>query len=402
MQSMNILFLSARVPFPASDGGANYVHHTIRSMKKAGHKVVLAAFTSAFHKQDIDGLRKIYPVVTVDGQFTPYTGAAILRSMISGVPVTIQHRIRPEQVRTLIRTLKAEHSTPFDTLVLEGIHMFEAYPVLREMYPDTPVVLRQSNAEFVILRRNADLNGRFLIRWIYRIQSMLMKSYEIKAMQTVDGVTFISPVDRNFFGHAVANVPFDVQPPGAVIPQRKVQERIPFRLLALSTWSWLPNQEGMKWFLKNVWPEIYRRFPACHLDIVGSNFPEHEIPHAYSDRITYHGFVDDVELYLQRSTLMVVPLFSGSGVKIKIIEAMANGLPLVTTSLGAEGINIKPDSDFLEANDAHTFIEAITRALNSPELCDQMRQNALHITQTTYDWNLLAIKLTTFLQHLQK
>lgn len=357
----------------------------------------MACFESAKHPQDAATLDREFPTCVVDGEVTEYTAMALVRSMIAGKPVTITHRIRPDLCRRLMHEILARFGTAFDAVLIEGIHMFEMYDLLREHMPGVPLVLRQANAEYVIMTRTAQTTAHPMKRWVLDSQSRLMRRYEERALTCCDGVTFISEVDSAFFQHLnLPNGAF-IASPGVAIPESHNQPRQATRLLALASWKWAPNQEGLRWFLSEVWPELHALHPECSLDIVGSGFPQNAVIDRYPDHITYHGFVDDITPFLHNSAAMIFPLFSGSGIKIKLLEAMAYALPVITTPLAAEGIAINPGEHYLSAETRHDFTTAIARVLAAPHEAQQIGRNARARMQEAFSWEHRSQALTAYL-----
>jgi polysaccharide biosynthesis protein PslH len=394
---MKLLFLCARIPYPATDGGAQYVYQTARSLQQAGHDIYMGCFHSAKHPQDAEALNQQFPVAVVDGEFREYGPAALIGSMLSGKPATISHRIRPHICLALLDAVLARFGKTFDLVIIEGVHMAEMIPLLRRNMPNVPIVLRQANAEFVILQRNAETASNLIHKTLFQIQAALMKRYEIRTLGKVDGATFISEVDRDQFAFLPLRYPTFVASPGVDIPAVSVAPRAPQRLLALASWKWLPNQEGLRWFLDHAWADLHHNYPDCRLDIVGGGLPPHPVIDQNPDHITYHGFAEDLTPFLATSTAMIFPLFSGSGIKIKLLEAMAWGLPVVTTPLAAEGITITPGEHYLAAQTSGEFLEQTGKLLENPELVDQIGAKARAHMLAHYSWPQRADELTAYL-----
>jgi len=394
---MKLLILCARIPYPATDGGAQYVYHTARSLQQAGHDIYMGSFHSAKHPQDAEGLNRQFPVCVVDGEYTEYNPRAILRSVLRAKPVVISHRIRPAICHKLMDAMLERFGTDFDAILIDGIHMFEMHGLVRQHMPDVPIVLRQANAEYVILERNAETTVHPIHKLVFKLQALLMKRYEKRAVTTCDGVTFISEVDKNCFSNLKLRNGAFVASPGVDIPPPSRKQRAPQRLLALASWKWLPNQEGLRWFLDEVWSDLHDLYPDCRLDIVGGGLPPHNMIDTHPDHITYHGFVEDITPFLQESTAMIFPLFSGSGIKIKLLEAMAYGLPVVTTPLAAEGITITSGTHYLSAQSPEDYLHQIGNLLDNPELVKRIGEQARSCMQEHYSWSQRAAELTAYL-----
>jgi glycosyltransferase involved in cell wall biosynthesis len=165
--------------------------------------------------------------------------------------------------------------------------------------------------------------------------------------------------------------------------------------------NWFPNEESIRWLINEVWPSVVQRLPDIELHLAGRYMPEW-LKNLSVPRITVDGEVPDVWEYMQRFSIMVVPLFSGSGIRIKIVEAMAAGKAIVTTVIGAEGINYENGQHLLIAKDAKSFSDAIVRLCTDKVLRDNLGKNARALIAKEHDNTKLMQKLTAFYAELLK
>jgi glycosyltransferase involved in cell wall biosynthesis len=167
-------------------------------------------------------------------------------------------------------------------------------------------------------------------------------------------------------------------------PDQYQQEMVP-EILHLGTMSWLPNIEGVLWFIRSVWPIIKASNPNTHLTIAGKN-PPPEIKALSEETVTVTGYVSDPTPYLRKTGVFIVPLISGSGMRVKILDAWRWGLPTVSTSLGAEGILYKDNENILIADHPLEFADATLKILTQPELRNSLRVNGRRWVEEHYDW----------------
>lgn len=359
--------------------------------------MTLASLISNKHEQNIEQVREHAEVYAEEGKFTPYSLLAVLKSTVSRQPITIQHRMDVNLMRNALEQLDA---TP-DVILLEGLHTAAFLEDVRAFFPETPVVLRQSNVEYLLLKRNAASTKNPFLKAFYYDQYRLMKQFELNAMKKVDAVTAITDFDRNIYLKDVPDLKCYVSPAGAEIPDSLGLNREENKLLAISNWRWKPNIDGLKWFLEEVWPSLINQRPELSFDIIGdgltSNFKS-----KYAHRnIRFLGFVDDLEPHRQTATVFVAPLFSGSGMKLKIVEGMASGLPIVTTKIGAEGIEIEHDRHYVEANTKAEFESAIIDLLDHPQKRKALSSEARKKAEKRYGWEEITRKLIQFLKTLR-
>jgi len=400
MSKSRLLVLVPRIPFPTSDGGANYVYHTLSALAQAGHAITTATFTSAFHPQDAQGMLAIGEHVTTDGTYRPYSLTDAIRSLLTGQAITVQARMKPALIDHILPQLKG---TRFDAILIEGIHAAVYIPQLRDAFPDAAVIIRQSNVEFEMLSRNAAAAGNPAIRWFYQRQASFMKRFETEAMRMADGVTAISESDADTFRRLIPGLRCAVVAPGCHIPASITPASArAASLVAISNWSWAPNHVGLEWFIRHVWPKVSDRAPECRLDVVGGGLPDHLSAILRADpRIRLHGFVPDTEPFRQSGAVFIAPLLSGGGVKIKVVEAMASGIPIVTNRFGAEGLPVANGVHLHVADDPERQATLITELLSDPAQRQRMADDALDLLRDGFSWENRAKTLTDFISELR-
>jgi glycosyltransferase involved in cell wall biosynthesis len=397
---LNILAVVPRIPYPVADGGAYYVYHTLKTLADAGHRVTTATFRSAFHPQDASGMADLGDHVTTDGDYRPYSVADALFSLVTRKPITVQSRMRPEPMDRLLTRLKSRR---FDAILIEGIHAAVYIPQLRAAFPDATLIIRQSNVEYEMLARNADAARNPAIRWFYRRQSAFMKRFEAEAIRNADGITAISESDAATFRHWIPDLRCAVIAPGCHIPTviTPAAERNG-SLVAISNWTWAPNHVGLSWFIDQVWPLVCARQADCRLDVVGGGLPDDVAATLRNDaRIRVHGFVPDTEPFRQSASVFIAPLLSGGGVKIKVVEAMASGVPVATTSFGAEGLPVEDGVHLRIADDAEAFASHVADLLSDQSLRIRLADAASELVRTRFSWSAQAAALTEFINGMR-
>lgn len=393
---MHILQFAPRIPYPAHDGGAVYVYYTIKYLSLLGNKVDLVSFNSNRHEQDPDHIRNFVTLYDTPGDFLPYNIPSVGKAVITHQPISIQHRMRLAKMAPAIDLVE---QTP-DIILLEGIHTAHFLTQIKKKFPQVPIVLRQSNVEYLVLKRNARISKNPLIKAFYYQQYLAMKKYELEAMKKVDAITAITPFDQQIFLNHLPNITSFVSPAGAEMPKNLGLQRHKNRILSISNWLWKPNYDGLVWFLERIWPKILQQRPDVEIDIIGIGLSQNFID-KYKNRNTHFlGLVNDLTPFRQKGTLFIAPLFSGSGMKLKVVEGMANGLPIITTKIGAEGIDIKSGIHYLEANSELDFISGIIELLDNEPLRKSIEMNAIEIVKEKYTWESISSNLQTFLESL--
>jgi len=166
-------------------------------------------------------------------------------------------------------------------------------------------------------------------------------------------------------------------------------------ILTLGTLHYPPNADGIRWFVREVFPLVGQQTPQAHLTIIGKNPPADFLELAEKDpqRYTVTGYVPDLNPYLEQSAVMVVPVRAGSGMRVRILEAFARGMPVVTTSVGLEGIDAQPGRDVLVADTPAEFAEAVNRLLLDEDLRTQLAVNGRLLAESHYDWRIVLGRL---------
>jgi len=161
--------------------------------------------------------------------------------------------------------------------------------------------------------------------------------------------------------------------------------------------DWMPNQEGIRWFLEFVWNKIHRKNPHATFYLAGRNMPEW-LRRLQQPGVVVVGEVADAHEFMRSKTVLVVPLLSGSGIRIKIIEGMACMRPVLTTSIGAEGIEYTDAENVMIADTPDAFIEKAQKLIDSPALCEEIGKAAHHLIMNRYDTKKIIAELTDFYQ----
>lgn len=184
--------------------------------------------------------------------------------------------------------------------------------------------------------------------------------------------------------------------PFGVSPETEMQvEEEPNSLFHIGSMDWMPNLEGVRWFLDQVWPSVHRRMPQLTLYLAGRKMPN-DLMRLEMEGVRVLGEVPDAMYFIASKQINVVPLLSGSGIRVKIIEAMSAGKVVVTTSIGAAGIGCTDGKDVLIADTPQQFVEQLERCVTNPEFCRQLGANALRLIAQQYGVEQLTQQLLTF------
>jgi len=276
------------------------------------------------------------------------------------------------------------------------------------------IFLRAHNIEHRIWQRVAEDTGNPLRRWYIRHLAKTLKSYEQKIIHSFDGIIAITPTDAGYFKELVdkqnqnsklksqkskikvIDLPFGIKPETYLVNSET--REFP-SLFTLGAMNWIPNQDGVRWFLINVWPDIHKQFPALKYYIAGREMPAWMFS-LNLENVIVLGEVEDARAFISSKAIMIVPLFSGSGIRIKIIEGLALGKTIISTTLGAEGIEYRNGENILIADLPCEFYEMISITVSDPDLCNRIGKEARKLIETKYDSEILIRKLCGFYKQL--
>lgn len=383
---MRILQLMNKVPWPPKDGGAIACLNMTKGFSMLGHEVtVLSMNTSKHHIRIKDmppHIRSKADFRLVEVSASVNWLEATLNFLFSRLPYNAQRFISDEFSFELIRLLTEKS---FDVIQLEGLYLCPYIPVIRK-YSEAVIAYRAHNIEYEIWERTAQLSEGLRSTYLRNL-SKRIKHFEISYLNQYDLLVPITDRDGMILDALGNTKPRHTSQTGidfaSLVPTAKKLE-FP-SLFHIGALDWAPNQEGLIWFFDHCWPRIHSENPEIKFYLAGRNAPEWFERHIKLEGVEYLGEINDAYDFINSKAVMVVPLFSGSGMRIKIIEGMALGKPIVTTDIGTEGIPTEDGNNILIANDADQFTEAITRLINDRELSDRIGKNAIGFIQEKFD-----------------
>lgn len=393
--ALRLLFLTPYLASPPRSGGPRRVHGLMAELART-HDVSVLAFTTP-GEDATEGIAatRAYcrEVVTVEndryGLASRAKRALQLRSLAS--PWSFERLIhhRPAYQAALDRLLARER---FDAITVEFAQM-ASYRLPR----DVTSVLDEHNIEYDILRRTATVE-RALDRRVYnRLNALKLAREERAAWRRFNGCALTSPRDEALLRREGGKLPTAVVPNGVDTDYFRPTGETPesATILFFGAINYYPNTEGLLFFLDEVWPQLKRARPDARLLIVGQLPPEAIQQRAAPDVIVT-GAVADVRPYLARATVSIAPLRIGGGTRLKIVEAMAMGKAIVSTTLGAEGLDVQHGRDLLLADTAEEFAGQVCRALDDTSLAQRLGTAARRLAEDRYSWRASVARLERF------
>lgn len=387
--------LCNKIPYPEKDGGVIAINAIAEGLLSAGCEVKMLAMNTKKHFAEIntipDKFRKerLLELVEVDTSVKP-VGA--LKGLFSGKSYNISRFESEAFNQKLIQILQ---NGKYDIIHLEGLYLTPYLDSIRQN-TDAPIILRTHNVEWQIWQKMASEEKSGLKKWYLKKLTKQLKEYEEKVVKLVDGIAAITGQDMEVFKIVGCKAPMVVIPFGMDLSKYNPQAtKFPNSIFYIGALDWLPNLQGMEWFFKNVWIKIVGSFPSTQFHIAGRNMPKWLRNNTYKNTVS-HGEVMDAKSFMQQYDIMLVPLLAGSGVRIKILEGMAFGKPIITTSVGIEGIACDFEKDVMVADTPKQFADAVNRCLSDDKLKQSLGNNARKFVAENYDITKTSSKLLAF------
>lgn len=383
---MRILQLMNKVPWPPNDGGAIACLNMTKGFSMLGHEVTVLCMNTSKHHVRIKDLpaqirsKAEFRLVEVPASINWFEAA--LNLLFSNVPYNAQRFISDKFSTELIKLLAEKQ---YDLVQLEGLYLCPYISVIRK-YSGALIAYRAHNIEYEIWERTAKLSEGLRSHYLANL-SKRIKRFEISHLNTYDLLVPITDRDGQILDALGNTKPRHTSQTGidfaSLVPTAKKLE-FP-SLFHIGALDWAPNQEGLIWFFDHCWSKLHAEHPQLKFYLAGRNAPEWFEKRVKNEGVEYLGEIADAYDFMNSKAVMVVPLFSGSGMRIKIIEGMALGKPIVTTDIGTEGIPTENGHNILIANDADQFTNAIARLINDRELSDQIGKHAIGFIQEKFD-----------------
>ncbi|RZJ82099.1 MAG: glycosyltransferase [Flavobacterium sp.] len=397
---MKLLMLSHQVPFPPNSGYPIVVYNTIKGLLKLGVEVTLFSINPHKEKVDVDD---IYDPIFEQVDFHSYSidtevniwGAFF--NIFSNQSYNVSRFFDDEAAKVLENILREKD---FDVIQFEGIYVVPYLETIKE-HSKAKLVYRAHNIAFDVWERLA-LRENFTPRRKYlEFLSRRLKVYETEQINRFHQVFAISEPDRQNILLMGCQTRLAVFPVAIDFDKYKIDStKTSFpTLFHLGAMDWRPNKEGLEWFLDEIWPDIETLNGELRFYIAGKNMQQQFFDYD-SDNLIVEGEVFDAVEFMNSKAIMIVPLLSASGMRVKIIEGMAMQKCIIATSMAAEGINYKNGKDILIANTSGEFYRAILQCLTQPKKWQEIGANARKTAERDHEVNSSAKRMLNIYEEL--
>jgi glycosyltransferase involved in cell wall biosynthesis len=396
---MKILQFCYKPPFPALDGGSMGMHYVTEGLINNGHEVKVLSFHSKKHPCRVDKLpveyveKTKFETVFVDLDIKPIPA---LVAYLCGESYHVKRFINEQMKRKLVEILKAED---FDIIQVESIFLTPYLPIMRR-FSNAKIVLRAPNIEHKIWERIYKATKTPFKRGYIKHLALTLKYYELNHINDYDAVSPVTEVDAEYFREnglrkKCKGIPFGMNPPELLSDVLEEKNTI----FHIGSMNWHPNEQGIKWFLEECWDKIRQTTPNVQAYFAGRYMPNW-LKNTTIEGVHIVGEVEDSIRFMTSKQIMVVPLLSGSGIRIKIIEAMSIGKTVIATTIAAEGIMYEDGKNIIIANSAEEFASAVKYCVENPDKCKSIGDEAYKLIAERYSNDQVVNQLVTLYKEI--
>ena len=413
---MKILFLTQVLPYPLFGGAKIRAYYVLRYLAER-HQVTLVSFVRDDDGEaDVAHLRQFcHAVHTVPiSRSSLKNGRSLLESLARGKSLIILRDQLPEMER-MVKSLVEK--TSYDAIHADQTSMAQYALFARNIgnqKKQPRILLDQHNALYLVVKRQARYE-RGMMRLLWKREARLLSRYESNLLREFDEIVTVTANDRDALLDLLAEterikkqdhvttVPICVDPANNPLLSRSEPSA---KIVHLGTMFWPPNIEAVLWFANEILPRIIKDVPTVSFVIAGKN-PPNEVKALVSSEsiiskhIQVSGFLADPMPLLASSKVFVVPLLAGGGMRVKILDAWQWGIPVVSTTIGAEGILNQPGENILLADNPEAFANAVIRILTQSDLADRLRKNGRVWVEKHFDWRKVYRRLDAIYSTLE-
>lgn len=384
---MKILQLCKKFPYPLKDGETIAVTYLSKALVELGCEITLLCMNTSKHYTNVEDIPEDYNhysdirFVDIDNSVTPF-GA--LSNLFSKESYHVSRFVSKEFKSAIVELLNEKQ---FDVIQLETLYLAPYVDLIRE-HSDALITMRAHNVEHEIWER-ITRNTTFFPKKLYlNYLTKKLRKFELENLNAYDYLVAVTKKDLRTFkdlgykNGAIAS-PIGIETKAYKIDVKSKTNK-DFSLCFIGSLDWRPNTEGLDWFLQEVWPSMHVKFPDLKLHIAGRNTPS-SILSLNLPNVIVHGEVDDAIEFMGSHSALIVPLFSGSGMRVKILEGMALGRVVITTKLGLEGIDATHNKEVLIADSTDDFIQCVERCASDMQFVKYIGENAKQFVEQTYD-----------------
>ena len=397
---MKVLQICHKPPLPLNDGGCIAINNISKGLINELGSIKVLTINTSKHPFNLKYYDKEYIKNTrIESSFvnTKINIIDAFSNLVKNNSYNISRFFSSDFNDLIIKTLKFES---FDIVLLESLFTTPYIKTVRS-YSKSKIILRSHNIEFIVWKRLSIKNNNPLKKLYLKLLSIQLKSYELGILKKIDGIATISNEEKNKYIELkcplkIATIPFGIETKNYK-NKTKNREDGKLKFFHLGSMDWKPNLEAVGWLLDEIWPKIQKKIPSAELHLAGKNMPNWLFKKK-NINVFNHNEVKDSSKFISDHDVMLVPLLSAGGIRIKIIEGMAHGKPIISTKIGAEGIEFKNGENILIANSPNEFYNEALKIYSGEKNFNKIGENAREHILKTYDQNKISKKLVSFFE----
>lgn len=385
MQARKVLVVTNRVPYPLKDGGNMAMFSMIDGYHRAGWQVHLLTMNTTRHYVKHDKINEIFGfldgLTIVDIDNTISKKQVLKNFFFSRQPEHVE-RFYKEEFKAALKDVLVSFSP--DAVQIESVFLSTYLPIVQK-YSGAISILRMHNVEYQIWQGLAGKTKNRLKSFYYDNLATRVRNYERAAWKDYDLLLAITEKDAHLVKRLeevqdLIVAPFSIDM-SKVPSGSETADWVGYHIGAM---DWQPNQDGVKWFLSKAWPAIRKAVPGFRFYFAGRNMSK-EFLDVKTDGVTCAGEVPDAAAFIADKRILIVPLWSGGGIRVKILEAMAAGKIIISTTKGIKGIEARPQEHYLKADSPHEFAKAVKWCMNNKADAMKIAENAKKLIAEKYD-----------------
>ncbi len=394
---MRILYIAPKNPIPADEGGKIAILGNLVHLNNRGHQIDFVCYSNANNNTKSD-LNKITNSIIEVNYNTKNSILGVVKNLFSLVPYNVwkYHSRKMEKV-----ILEKLHKTQYDIVFIENLHLGFLVESIKRNF-SVPVILRQHNLEMKIMKRYYESESNFILKRFAKIQYNKFLRYEPQICAKFDKVIMITEKDEEEILKLNSAIKATVIPAGVEKKSLEfpISEKERFSLFHIGRLDWFPNIDALKYFINEILPELIKKESKIKFYIYGGKLPDDFIiPGNIKSHIIQKGFVKDLWSEIADKELAVVPLRIGSGMRLKIIELLAAGHNIISTSIGSEGISVENGKHLLIADGNENLVNTVIDFFEGKFDNKLMIENGRKLIEENYVWEKITEKFEkTFLK----
>ena len=397
---MKVLQICHKPPLPSTDGGCIAINNISKGLIRELGSIKVLTINTLKHPFDLKKFDKDYIKNSkIESTFvdTKLNIVDAFSNLVTYDSYNVSRFFSPDFNALIIKTLKSES---FDIVLLESLFTTPYIETVRT-YSTSKIILRSHNLEYIIWQRlsRESLNPAKKI-YLKLLSSQLM-NYELNILKKIDGIATISNQDKKKYLELkcpveTVTIPFGLETRN-YNNNNKNREDGKLKFFHLGAMDWKPNLEAVGWLLDEIWPKIQKKIPHAELHLAGKNMPDWLFKKKYIN-VFNHKEVQDSSKFISEHDVMLVPLLSAGGIRVKIIEGMAHGKAIISTKIGAEGIDYKNEENILIADSPKDFYNEVLKITTGKTDYKKIGENAREHVIKTYDQSKISKKLVGFFE----